>query len=286
MIIIINDGCGQMCNKLYNQMNVIASALEWNTKIKYYNFDLFSSFNYDNLMSKKILIIKKKSIISKVIFKLKKLSKKNTIKIENQNTINNVTEYIQRNIINQNYYFYGWPFSNLTALRKHKTEIQSFYKVSEKMCDYIFEQKKLLLQDAKTLCIGVHIRRGDYKSWRKGKFYFEDNIYKKFMDQLYELLKLSKCVFFIFSNEFIDEKFYANDKYKIVLTKGNAEQDFHLLSSMDYIISAPSTFSGMASFLGDIPRYIIQDSNSLLKIEDMHVWLSETDNDGNYLYNI
>jgi hypothetical protein len=66
------------------------------------------------------------------------------------------------------------------------------------------------------------------------------------------------------------------------LANGNAEEDFHLLSSMDYIIGPPSTFSGIASFLGNTPKYIMHEKNGILKIEDMHVWLSETDNEGNY----
>lgn len=289
MIIILSDGYGQMCNKLYNQMNVIATALDNNVLLKYYNFREYGSFNYTQDQVQKLLEKKTKTKAVKVYFKLillfRKLLptsiRKNVIIIESQNTTPNVLSKTDAGYLcTHKMMFSGWPFVNLDALRKHKKAIQQYYSSKMEMVDYVNSTIEYQKRGSNIL-VGVHIRRGDYKYWNDGQFFYENEVYKYYMDELYNQLNNRDITFFVFSNETIDEKYFADDKYRLVFPHGNPEQDFHTLKSMDYIIGPPSTFSGIASFLGDVPRYIITEKKATFSLAQMKIWLSETDNDGN-----
>lgn len=57
------------------------------------------------------------------------------------------------------------------------------------------------------IIIGVHIRRGDYKYWENGKYYFTDDIYQMYMNSISSELKKrsnKKIKFILFSNENIN----------------------------------------------------------------------------------
>lgn len=292
MIYITDDGGGQMCNKIYNQMNVLASALAWDTEVNYFDFNMYESFAYNSSLLLKKLNIKKKNLFIRVYFKVLKLLAghgrtlpllPHIIGIEDQTIYEKVISHIEKKQIQkQKYYFYGWPFCNLPAVRTYRDELRAFYAPTNKMKEYI-DICKGKYGTENTVYVGVHMRRGDYIKWRNGTYYFDDAVYKKYMYQIRDELKNRSCVFFLFSNEPINKSFFREEGFEVVTPSGNAEEDFHLLANMNYIMGPPSTFSGVASFLGNIPRYIIHNADSRLRICNMLVWLLETDNDGNPL---
>jgi hypothetical protein len=90
--------------------------------------------------------------------------------------------------------------------------------------------------------IGFHIRRGDYREWQGGKFYFEDQFW---IDKCSELIS-SDVNIWIFSNQ-LDIEFAS--KLKVlgaIISNGSFEEDFVRMMFMSEIYGPPSTFPPMA----------------------------------------
>lgn len=125
------------------------------------------------------------------------------------------------------------------------------------------------------LIIGVHIRRGDYKNWRGGTYFFSLEQYYSVMLKCKELYADKKCGFFISSDEHIDTTLFTNCNC-FFIPQSSAIKDLYALSICDRIIAPLSTFSRWASFYGEVPIYIIEDpdvelqENDFSFVKDLH----------------
>lgn len=116
--------------------------------------------------------------------------------------------------------------------------------------------------------VGVHIRRGDYRTFHNGFFYYTDEEYKDFMRQVVGLLG-KETKFFLASNERIDKTSFS--EFRIFDTNNkNAIEDLYSLSKCDYIIGPFSTFSSWASLYGDVPYYYFK-RNDVVTIEKFEI---------------
>ncbi|MBP5722772.1 MAG: hypothetical protein J6X18_04245 [Bacteroidales bacterium] len=86
------------------------------------------------------------------------------------------------------------------------------------------------------------------------------------------LLK-KECVFLMFSNEDLNDSF---DSFNVIYSKEQWYVDQYIMSLCDYIIGPPSSFSGWASYMGDVPLYQIRDTKHLLSLEDFKVFNLQT----------
>jgi Glycosyl transferase family 11. len=110
--------------------------------------------------------------------------------------------------------------------------------------------KRFFIFSRKSVIVGVHIRRGDYKEWLDGIYYFSDEAYSRAMKDLEKQLleKGEKVKFLICSNEKINlNSFSELDCF--IIPESSSEKDLYALSKSDYIIGPPSSFSQWASFL-------------------------------------
>ena len=116
-----------------------------------------------------------------------------------------------------------------------------------------------------TILIGIHLRRGDYRTWQSGKFYYDDKTYLNFIEQSKHLFKPQNVQFCLCSDEKIDANtFNANNIY---ISTNKAIIDLYLLSKCNYIIGPPSTFSGWASFYGEVPLHSIENHTITLSLQ-------------------
>lgn len=114
--------------------------------------------------------------------------------------------------------------------------------------------------------IGVHIRRGDYKTFEGGQYYFEFEEYKQHMQALCGVYKDRKVCFAISTNEKIDRSFF--EELEICQTTNTtAIHDLYMLTQCDRIIGPLSTFSRWASFYGEVPLCFISRGD-VIKSDD------------------
>jgi hypothetical protein len=162
--------------------------------------------------------------------------------------------------------FEGFMFcSSIDQMQKHGNALREIFKPQQAVLQKMDWLKKQRLPAS--IIIGVHIRRGDYKSYRNGKYYYDLEIYKKQMQHLANMYADKNPSFFICSDEVFTN--YSFSDFKIIENEnGNATEDLYLMSTCDYLIAPPSTFSKWASFYGEVPLYVIEEATDLPAAKD------------------
>ncbi|MFT7343626.1 MAG: hypothetical protein ACI9XP_000200 [Lentimonas sp.] len=207
------------------------------------------------------------SIQPAVLNFLKRLSNKfkvfpNIIHFDNENTSN---AQVLLKAKTSNIYAGGWYFRNSNLLKKYQDHFTKKYSLKE---DYYSDIELLkTIIDKKNngiIVVGVHIRRGDYKTWMSGKYHFEDSVFLDNMRQLQgEINQQQKETFFIiFSNEQI--KIHENEN--VAVSKNEWFIDHHLMSCCNYLIGPPSTFTLWASYIGKVPYYQIPNKDAKISL--------------------
>lgn len=172
-------------------------------------------------------------------------------------------------------YVEGWHFQTHGLNEKYQDIIAKKYRLKEEY----YKNNPLYLQLIQvdrndTALIGVHIRRGDYKTWKNGKYYFSDDVYRAFMENITEqvLQKYGKrCNFIIFSNE----------KTTFVQSEDTSISDFEwyvdhfLMSQCDFLIGPPSTFTLWSSYLGKAKYLHLEDPEMEIDIDKFENWKAD-----------
>ena len=125
----------------------------------------------------------------------------------------------------------------------------SFRSLWQRQADAVSTQLRM---DRDAL-VGVHARRGDYESHRGGRWFYDEQDYLRWINQVPDLfpsLQPERLRFVVCSNE---PGFLANTAQSSLSASpmGSAAGDQLLLSKCDLIIGPPSTFSVWAAFLSD-----------------------------------
>lgn len=300
--IIISKCSGRFANQLWMFANVLAFALEHDYKVAAPSFlnyaDKFSYWNksafikvptdataepavlsrkfdyYNNAIGLNHLAnfkinIEALSLTSKVANKLKRLFSKNELPSRLYFEKEEYTEIVKSILTNNTVVLEGFMFcSSVLQMKKHREALREIFKpqfnVLQKM-EWLNSQRK-----PDSVLIGVHIRRGDYSSYRDGKYFYDLDIYKMQIQHIQKLLADKNPVFFICSDEPFEQSFF-NDFEVLENTNGNATEDLYLLSACDYLIAPPSTFSKWASYYGEVPLYVMEDANHLPEINEFEV---------------
>lgn len=158
-------------------------------------------------------------------------------------------------------YFDGWLFRNPAGLQKYRKEIVEYFKPRQDI-EKIIETETQDLRSRFANIIGVHVRQGDYKTWRDGAYCIPQTRVREILD---EYLRTSdkntdNTCFVITSDGPIDENLFKG--LHISMSKSNAAHDLFLLSKSDAIIGSDSTFGAFASYYGNIP-FIVMKKESL-----------------------
>ena len=111
----------------------------------------------------------------------------------------------------------------------------------------VFKKIKKTLSEFNGITVGVHIRRGDYKKWWDGAYYYSDEEYIRIMQSLADEAKQKQKAirFLICCNEPIDIQ--QNELNILQIPHTDGITDLYGLASCDYIIGPPSTYSQWAS---------------------------------------
>ena len=137
---------------------------------------------------------------------------------------------------------------------------------SVKIVNKIFEEKKR----PDRIIVGIHIRKGDYKFYLNGRYYFSDRVYLKVMTDLQNQIKKNTgkdSLFLLCSDSKINSYSFKNVR-TFSIKKSSAIKDLYALSRCDYIAGPPSTFSRWASYYGDVPLRFITSKEDTIQLSD------------------
>lgn len=162
----------------------------------------------------------------------------------------------------------GWLYRDKPGIRRHEGLIKAFFSpISEIQCrvdECITSSRR-----KGTLLVGVHLRRGDYRRFAGGRFFYGDEVFRRFMEQAIVALQGHRVRFLLVSNQPIDLDHYVG--LDVTVGPGDAVSDLYSLAACDYLMGPPSTFTSWASFFGKVPFYEIRDATSVLHKENFKV---------------
>lgn len=115
------------------------------------------------------------------------------------------------------------------------------------------------------IVIGVHIRRGDYREFAGGKYFYGYQDYADAMKQLRDSLPGKKLTYVICSNESIPLAEFA--RLQVETGPGHLVGDMYALAACDYIMGPPSTYTLWASFYGQKPLYQFRDLSTPVTLD-------------------
>lgn len=118
--------------------------------------------------------------------------------------------------------------------------------------------------------VGVHIRRGDYKSYEQGRYYYSDSVYESAMLSLQRgfAARGRGVRFVLFSNEFCSLD--VGDERSSVFSGNDWAVDHALMSQCDFLVGPPSSFTKWASYIGKTPFLPILEPYAEIKFSDFH----------------
>lgn len=149
----------------------------------------------------------------------------------------------------------GWLVRFYDLFLKYRDEICQLFAFLPKT-----EQDIALLMgpdENDRLTIGLHIRRGDYKTFKNGAYYFDDKVYINYVKEaLRQYGEGKKVRIFVCSNDpNLNQQAYrqALPEVEILFPAGTPDHDLCLLSHCDVLVGTVSTFSLVASMYRDLP---------------------------------
>ncbi|WP_051211860.1 alpha-1,2-fucosyltransferase [Butyrivibrio fibrisolvens] len=279
----MNIGDGGMCNKLFILAHIISSSENREFDVKFYYFPYFEGIDYNfDKLSDKIQIKNQIKVFSDLFGMCGKhgLSVSRLICINDSNKARAfLNDYIiTGQIIKKTYFWIGWPYVDYESLKKKYNMIRDFFTFSSEV---INESNKKLERKDNEYIIAVHIRRGDYKNWLDGKYYFENETYIRLINEAIQENKDKQVKVLICCNEAIKEEFKISHGEVIIYDSNSDVLDLCMMSMSDLIIGPPSTFSGWASFIGHVPKFYVMSKDSTFNKSESAICYMEKDGMGN-----
>jgi len=135
----------------------------------------------------------------------------------------------------------GWGYTDIDILKKYRKEILDDIGILEWINYSGSEEKK------GQVTLGVHVRRKDYKYFLNGKYYYNQDTYKRWITHCYSQMRSVQVKIVFFS----DDPDYVSDMLSDIgqLKHSSVEEDLYVLSKSDYILGPPSTFTMWAAFM-------------------------------------
>jgi len=281
--IILQHGGGELANQLWNFVSVFAFCLEKKFECRNYSFFEYNC-NFNIPVKNKLIefiffkpfsqrierrngfftkffrnLYKIYIIIVRIFFKNKIVSSKNTTNevfyLPPSSTESKYISLLENKSI---IYFEGWLFRNPTGLEKYRKEILEYFKPNEKIekniNKYILELRKRYEH-----IIGVHIRQGDYKIFKGGKYLIDQKRIREILDEYLSFFQKNseKICFLITSDGKIEENNFVGLNY--IISKKNPVEDLFLLSKTDIVIGSDSSFGEFSAYYGNISHIIFKN---------------------------
>lgn len=157
----------------------------------------------------------------------------------------------------------GWYVRHYDLFLKYKKEILELFAFNAATRVAV---EKVLQGSEGHLRLGLHIRRGDYRTWQNGKYFFSDDVYISYVKRFAQQHADKPITVYICGNDpKLDKEKYCTELsgIDVCFPNGNPGEDLCLLSACDYLIGAPSTFSLVAAMYHDRPLCWMQGDDKL-----------------------
>jgi len=284
-MLIPSEKPGQLANRMAISSHFIAFSLEYDVTVLCHIFDEYCDFFEGpqkglKIKGKKISHFMdstkfKRHILIFLFTKISRFMRKNCLsdlpfaknihlKNDEERFLMNDSQNLALLTSKKLFFLSGWLFRTEGLVEKHRDFIINYFEPLKIYRDSA-ENIILPLKNQFKTVVGIHIRRGDYKNFLGGQYFYEFATYKKAMENIAEIFGHDSTAFVICSNENIDLNFFSG--LNVFKGPGHFVADLHSLSLCDYIAGPPSTFSMWASFYGNKPLWQIENAEQNPTIE-------------------
>lgn len=165
-------------------------------------------------------------------------------------------------------FYAGWDLrESHLYYPKVKSEIENLFIPNADVKKPIDQVFKKLKEEGRKI-IGIQIRRGDYKNYKGGMYYYDIEVYRRYIENMQKLVP--NAVFYVSSNEPVPAEIERN--YPMADRPLNsAVGDLYALSQCDYIMGPPSTFACWASYIGRKPWYVMFTKDGKVQLSDFRI---------------
>lgn len=157
-------------------------------------------------------------------------------------------------------YLDGWLFRNPVGLEKYRSEINAYFapkaSIQKTVTDFLTPTKRKYPN-----IIGVHIRQGDYRTWRNSTYFIDQKRARAILDEYLQHVDTAAkdTCFIIASDGPIDESVFAG--LDIVISKNGPVEDIFILAQTNVVIGSNSTFGDFSAYYGNIPHIVLTNES-------------------------
>ncbi|CCG98815.1 hypothetical protein FAES_0804 [Fibrella aestuarina BUZ 2] len=277
-MVIVAGTHGQFCNQLFRLGHHVANAIQLGYEVNCADFE--HKHLFPHLMQHRL--VSDKPLLSGFQQKLLKVGTRRPF----QGTIRRLFEQQGYAVIDRAYEFNHadqrfleqatqqrvivthWDFRDYESFNQQYAALKNMFALpaqAQKEATELIEKARC----QGNMVVGVHLRRGDYAAWKGGKYYYDDDAYAGMMAHITDLLPEKRVTFVLCSNEPIRHAAFAN--WSTVVSDKTFLGDLATLSQCDLLFGPPSTFSGWASFIGQVPHYHMHQPNAKPRFDEFKV---------------
>lgn len=165
-------------------------------------------------------------------------------------------------------FVHGWWLRVPNLVEKHAAKIRDYFRPIEK---YEIASREVIdrLRSKADVVIGVHVRHGDNRTWRGGKYFFPTECYAAWMREMIPQIPGRKVIFLVCS----DEPRNAGEFPGLPVEFGSESPyiDLYSFARCDYILGTKSTFTQWASYYGEKPVLLVCERDEPIKLEKFRI---------------
>ncbi|MEM6690905.1 MAG: hypothetical protein AAF664_15840 [Planctomycetota bacterium] len=152
----------------------------------------------------------------------------------------------------------GWRFDSGGLLREHADAIRRYFEIAP--------QHRMRVRQVINRCrerfdhvVGIHIRHGDYANFLGGRYFYPTSRYVETMRAIQAEHRGRRVGFLICGNGQMNPVDFAGLPFEF--GTGHLVEDMYAFAACDQLVGPPSTFTGWASFYGDVPLRHLQPTS-------------------------
>ncbi|MFK8115425.1 MAG: hypothetical protein AB8B91_24725 [Rubripirellula sp.] len=162
----------------------------------------------------------------------------------------------------------GWMFRSERLLQKHAAEVRAHFEIQSENRRNV-EQVVQRLRGEADVMVGVHIRHGDYATFMDGRYFFSVDQYVDAMRKIVAQLPGKRVAFLVCSNAKTKASDFAG--LNVHFGPGHITEDMYAMAEADLLIGPPSTYTGWASFYGDVPLVVLKQADQSIDLASVTI---------------
>lgn len=160
----------------------------------------------------------------------------------------------------------GWLFRSEHLLTKHAEKVRRYFEIDSETQSRV-KSRMTTIRSQADIVVGVHIRHGDYATYLDGKYYYPASHYASMMRRIAEQLSPRRVSFLVCGNGELHERDFRG--LTVSCKDHGLLEDLYSFAEVDFLVGPPSTFTGWASFYGNVPLYWLESEADLPDVSEV-----------------